>query len=72
MPSTATSHIKVNPVNNPDGAVILIIDGLSLSYIYPEMTPENIDGVETRKPVLKNWLCRNPIETAINQQILTN
>ncbi|WP_049890881.1 hypothetical protein [Methanohalobium evestigatum] len=35
--------------------MILIIDGLGSSYIYPEMTPEKIDGVEIRKPVLKNF-----------------
>ncbi|MGM0771117.1 MAG: sulfatase-like hydrolase/transferase [Halobacteriota archaeon] len=55
MPQTsALTHIDVNPTDTPDGAVILIIDGLGSSYIYPEITPYAIDGTNTEKPLVNN------------------
>ncbi|WP_082087272.1 sulfatase-like hydrolase/transferase [Methanococcoides methylutens] len=53
-PASALTHIDVNPTNTPDGAVILIIDGLGSSYVYPEMTPYAIDGTITEKPLVNN------------------
>jgi 2,3-bisphosphoglycerate-independent phosphoglycerate mutase len=50
----ATTEIEVNPVNTPAGAVILIIDGLSSSYIYPELTPYAIDGTALDKATVRN------------------
>jgi hypothetical protein len=43
-PAEANSIAEIGPVNSPHGAVILIIDGLSSCYIYPEYTPYAIDG----------------------------
>ncbi|WP_167848804.1 alkaline phosphatase family protein [Methanolobus halotolerans] len=44
QPVNAYSVVEVNPVDTPHGAVILIVDGLSSSYIYPEFTPYALDG----------------------------
>ncbi|WP_094228824.1 sulfatase-like hydrolase/transferase [Methanolobus psychrotolerans] len=41
---SANNIIEINPVDTPQGAVILIIDGLSSCYVYPEYTPYAIDG----------------------------
>jgi bisphosphoglycerate-independent phosphoglycerate mutase (AlkP superfamily) len=40
----ANAVAEVGQVNTPHGAVILIIDGLSSCYVYPEYTPYAIDG----------------------------
>ena len=42
--ASATEILEVNPVDIPQGAVILIIDGLGSPYIYPELTPYALDG----------------------------
>jgi bisphosphoglycerate-independent phosphoglycerate mutase (AlkP superfamily) len=44
QPASATEILDVNPVDMPQGAVILIIDGLGSPYIYPELTPYALDG----------------------------
>ena len=54
LPASALTHIDVNPTNPPNGAVVLIIDGLGSSYIYPELTPCAIDGASIEKPVVRN------------------
>ena len=53
-PASASTVVEVNPVNTPDGAVILIIDGLGSPYIYPELTPHAIDGTTLDKAVVHN------------------
>ncbi|SET02088.1 Phosphoglycerate mutase (BPG-independent, AlkP superfamily) [Methanococcoides vulcani] len=53
-PAGALTQIDVNPISTPDGAVILIIDGLGSSYIYPEITPYALDGAIIEKPVVRN------------------
>ena len=53
-PAIASTLVEVNPVNTPDGAVILIIDGLGAPYIYPELTPYAIDGTTLDKAVVHN------------------
>jgi len=53
-PATASTEIEVNPVDTPNGAVILIIDGLSSPYIYPELTPYAIDGTALDKAAVHN------------------
>lgn len=53
-PALASTLVEVNPVNTPDGVVILIIDGLSAPYIYPELTPYAIDGTALDKAVVHN------------------
>ena len=40
----ANTAEEIGTVNTPHGAVILIIDGLSSCYVYPEYTPYTIDG----------------------------
>ena len=50
----ASTVVEVNPVNTPDGAVILIIDGLGSPYIYPELTPQAIDGTVLNKAIVHN------------------
>lgn len=42
--ASATDIVEVNSVDVPQGAVILIVDGLSSSYLYPELTPYALDG----------------------------
>lgn len=42
--AAATDIIEVNSVDVPQGAVILIVDGLSSSYLYPELVPYALDG----------------------------
>ncbi|HID27689.1 MAG TPA: hypothetical protein EYP22_07725 [Methanosarcinales archaeon] len=54
--ASATTEITVNPVDYPRGAVLLIVDGLGSSYIYPEYTPYALDG--------------NIVEKANNSQIM--
>lgn len=54
IPAIASTLVEVNPVNTPDGAVILIIDGLGSPYIYPELIPYAIDGTALAKAVVHN------------------
>ncbi|MDW7733264.1 MAG: alkaline phosphatase family protein [Methanolobus sp.] len=54
QPAGAYQIVEVNPVNTPHGAVILIIDGLSSSYIYPEFTPYALDGSVIDKANMPN------------------
>ena len=56
FPTTAIAStiVEVKPVNTPDGAVILIIDGLGSPYIYPELAPYAIDGTALSKAVVYN------------------
>ncbi|WP_440952163.1 sulfatase-like hydrolase/transferase [Methanococcoides sp. FTZ1] len=54
LPAGALTQVDVNPTNTPNGAVLLIIDGLGSSYIYPEVTPYALDGSAIEKPVARN------------------
>lgn len=40
----AVTVVELDQVSTPQGAVILIVDGLSSYYFYPEHTPHAIDG----------------------------
>lgn len=53
-PASGLTEVEVNPVNTPQGAVVLIIDGLSAPFIYPELTPHALDGTPLEKAELKN------------------
>lgn len=53
-PAGALAHVDINPTSTPDGAVILIIDGLGSSYIYPDAIPYALDGAIVEKPVIRN------------------
>jgi bisphosphoglycerate-independent phosphoglycerate mutase (AlkP superfamily) len=53
-PASALTEIEVNPVDTPDGAVVLIVDGLSAPFIYPELTPHALDGAPLEKARLEN------------------
>ncbi|MGP8321803.1 MAG: sulfatase-like hydrolase/transferase [Methanosarcinaceae archaeon] len=55
-PAIASTVVEINPVNTPDGAVILIIDGLGSPYIYPELVPYAIDGTVLDKAIVHNIL----------------
>ncbi|MCQ1535657.1 phosphoglycerate mutase [Methanosarcina sp. KYL-1] len=52
-PASALTEVEVNPVNSPAGAVVLIADGMSAPFIYPELTPYAIDGNPLEKALLK-------------------
>ena len=54
LPACALTEVEVNPVNTPDGAVVLIVDGLSAPFIYPELTPHALDGTTLEKARLEN------------------
>ncbi|MBP1908525.1 sulfatase-like hydrolase/transferase [Methanolobus bombayensis] len=47
--ANANDVVEIGEVNTPHGAVILIADGLSSCYIYPEYTPYAIDGTILEK-----------------------
>ena len=53
-PASAITEVKVNPINTSEGAVVLIVDGLSASFIYPELTPHSLDGSPLDKAKLEN------------------
>ncbi len=53
-PASALTEVEVNPVNTPQGAVVLIVDGLSAPFIYPELTPHALDGTSLEKAELEN------------------
>jgi bisphosphoglycerate-independent phosphoglycerate mutase (AlkP superfamily) len=53
-PASAITEVEVNPANTPDGAVVLIVDGLSAPFIYPELTPHALDGTVLKKAKLEN------------------
>lgn len=54
IPASALTEVEINPVNTPQGAVVLIVDGLSAPFIYPELTPYSLDGAILKKAELEN------------------
>ncbi len=54
VPSSGLTEAEVTPVNTPQGAVVLIVDGLSAPFIYPELTPHALDGTPLEKAELEN------------------
>jgi 2,3-bisphosphoglycerate-independent phosphoglycerate mutase len=55
LPVNATI-VEVSPTTAPHGAVILVMDGVSSCYIYPEFTPNAIDGSILNKANIPNML----------------
>ncbi len=53
VPASALTEVDVNPVNTPQGVVVLIVDGLSAPFIYPELTPHALDGMSLEKAKLE-------------------
>jgi 2,3-bisphosphoglycerate-independent phosphoglycerate mutase len=53
-PAYGLAEVEVNPVNTPQGAVVLIVDGLSAPFIYSELTPHALDGTALEKAELEN------------------
>jgi 2,3-bisphosphoglycerate-independent phosphoglycerate mutase len=53
-PALALTEVEVSPVNTPEGTVVLIVDGLSAPFIYPELTPHALDGTRLDKAKLEN------------------
>ncbi len=43
-PAFALTEVEVSPVQTPNGAVLLIADGISAPFVYPELTPYALDG----------------------------
>lgn len=54
LPGCVALDIQVGPTAQPAGAVILVIDGLGSSYVYPEHNPYALDGSPLNKAVLFN------------------
>jgi len=54
LPGCDALDIQVGPVAQPAGAVILVIDGLGSSYVYPEHNAYALDGSPLNKTVLFN------------------
>lgn len=54
VPASGLTEVEVSPVNTPRGAVVLIVDGLSAPFIYPELTPHALDGTPLEKAELEN------------------
>jgi 2,3-bisphosphoglycerate-independent phosphoglycerate mutase len=52
--SSCTTEVQVSKVEPPTGAVILVIDGLGASYVYPEHRAYCLDGAATEKAILFN------------------
>jgi len=53
-PAGCATFIEAGDTNNPDGVVVLIVDGLGNGYINPELDVKAIDGSILKKPVLSN------------------
>jgi bisphosphoglycerate-independent phosphoglycerate mutase (AlkP superfamily) len=60
-PASALTEVEVSPVYTSEGAVLLVVDGLSASFIYPELTPHALDGTPLEKAKLENIpkICEN-------------
>lgn len=54
IPASAYTEVTVNPIPAPSGMVIVIVDGLGASYIYPEHTPYSLDGTSLQVPYFHN------------------
>ncbi len=52
--SVSAVDIQVGPEARPDGAVIVVVDGLGASYVYPEHSAYALDGSPLGKAVLFN------------------
>ncbi len=50
----SAADLVVNPVHSPNGVVLLIVDGMGSSYIYPEFMPYDLNGNELGKANLSN------------------
>ena len=54
LPGGSALEVQVGPMSQPAGAVILVIDGLGSSYVYPEHNAYALDGSPLEKAVLFN------------------
>ncbi|MFZ2376898.1 MAG: sulfatase-like hydrolase/transferase [Methanothrix sp.] len=54
LPGGGALEVQVGPTDRPAGAVILVIDGLGSSYVYPEHNAYALDGSPLGKAVLFN------------------
>ncbi len=53
-PVNAIQVIKADQTDTPQGLVLLIVEGLGSSYIYPEKIPYALDGAMLEKAVVNN------------------
>lgn len=54
-PAGCATFIEAGDTNNPDGVVVLIVDGLGNGYINPELDVKAIDGSILKKPGMSNF-----------------
>ena len=54
MGSSSAVDVQVGPEASPAGAVIVVVDGLGASYVYPEHSAYALDGSALQKAVLFN------------------
>ena len=54
LPGGSALDVQVGPMAQPAGMVILVIDGLGSSYVYPEHNAYALDGSPLEKAVLFN------------------
>ena len=52
--SSSAVDVQVGPEASPAGAVIVVVDGLGASYVYPEHSAYALDGSPLQKAVLFN------------------
>ena len=54
LPGCSALDVQLGPTASPAGAVILVVDGLGSSYVYPEHNAYALDGSPLNKAVLFN------------------
>ncbi len=52
--ASGAAEITLKDIHRPESAILFIVDGLSSSYFYPELTPYGVDGLEISKAVTGN------------------
>ncbi|MDF0592220.1 alkaline phosphatase family protein [Methanotrichaceae archaeon M04Ac] len=53
-PASPTTEVLVGEAARPPGAVLLVVDGMGASYVYPELSPRAIDGSPLPRAALFN------------------
>jgi hypothetical protein len=53
-PASTTTEVLVGDAARPPGAVLLVVDGMGASYVYPELSPRAIDGSPLPRALLFN------------------
>ncbi|UEC42323.1 MAG: Phosphoglyceromutase [Methanothrix sp.] len=53
-PASPTTEVRVGEAASPQGAVILVVDGMGSAYVYPELKPQAADGTPLASAILFN------------------